>query len=40
VLGTYAIDLNGDTTSTLYGLYRVGTHGEPTFVNALRPKLR
>jgi branched-chain amino acid transport system substrate-binding protein len=31
VLGTYGFDTNGDTTLKKYGLYKVGTDGNPTF---------
>jgi branched-chain amino acid transport system substrate-binding protein len=31
VLGTYGFDANGDTTLKKYGLYKVGTDGNPTF---------
>jgi branched-chain amino acid transport system substrate-binding protein len=31
VLGTYSIDQNGDTTLTDYGLYKVGSDGNPTY---------
>ena len=31
VLGTYGFDSNGDTTLTKYGLYKVGSDGDPTF---------
>jgi branched-chain amino acid transport system substrate-binding protein len=31
VLGTYSIDKNGDTTLTDYGLYKVGSDGNPTY---------
>ena len=36
VLGTYSIDANGDTTLTDYGLYDVGTDGNPAFVKAIK----
>ena len=35
VLGTYGFDKNGDTTLTKYGLYGVGSDGDPTFVKAV-----
>jgi branched-chain amino acid transport system substrate-binding protein len=31
VLGTYSFDKNGDTTATAYGVYKVGSDGNPTF---------
>jgi branched-chain amino acid transport system substrate-binding protein len=31
VLGTYSFDKNGDTSLTTYGLYNVGSDGNPTF---------
>jgi branched-chain amino acid transport system substrate-binding protein len=31
VLGTYGFDKNGDTTLTKYGLYKVGSDGNPAF---------
>ncbi|HXL18279.1 MAG TPA: branched-chain amino acid ABC transporter substrate-binding protein, partial [Streptosporangiaceae bacterium] len=31
VLGTYGFDKNGDTTLKAYGLYKVGSNGEPVF---------
>ena len=39
-LGTYSFDKNGDTTLTDYGLYKVGSDGNPTFektIKAARP---
>jgi branched-chain amino acid transport system substrate-binding protein len=36
VLGTYSIDANGDTTQTDYGLYKVGSDGNPTYVATLK----
>ena len=36
VLGTYSIDANGDTTLTDYGLYDVGSDGNPAFVKAIK----
>jgi branched-chain amino acid transport system substrate-binding protein len=36
VLGTYSFDKNGDTTLTTYGLYKVGSDGDPTFVKAIK----
>jgi branched-chain amino acid transport system substrate-binding protein len=38
VLGTYSIDQNGDTTLKTYGLYKVGSDGNPVFFKALTPK--
>jgi branched-chain amino acid transport system substrate-binding protein len=37
VLGTYGFDHNGDTTVKSYGLYRVGSNGEPVFYKTLTP---
>ncbi len=37
VLGTYGFDRNGDTTLRSYGLYRVGTSGDPVFVRTITP---
>jgi branched-chain amino acid transport system substrate-binding protein len=37
VLGTYGFDKNGDTTLKSYGLYKVGSGGEPTFSTTLTP---
>ncbi|MEA2253072.1 MAG: branched-chain amino acid transport system substrate-binding protein [Solirubrobacteraceae bacterium] len=36
VLGTYSIDKNGDTSLTDYGLYNVGSDGNPTFVSTIK----
>ncbi len=36
VLGTYSFDKNGDTTSTAYGIYKVGGDGNPTFEKGLK----
>ncbi len=36
VLGTYSIDKNGDTTLTDYGLYDVGSDGNPTFSSTIK----
>ncbi len=36
VLGTYSFDKNGDTTSTAYGVYKVGPSGDPVFEKALK----
>jgi branched-chain amino acid transport system substrate-binding protein len=35
-LGTYSFDENGDTTLTDYGIYDVGTDGNPTFSSAVK----
>lgn len=37
VLGTYGFDKNGDTTLKSYGLYKVGSTGEPVFDKTLTP---
>jgi branched-chain amino acid transport system substrate-binding protein len=37
VLGTYGFDSNGDTTLTSYGLYSVGSDGNPVFEKTLTP---
>jgi branched-chain amino acid transport system substrate-binding protein len=37
VLGTYGFDENGDTTLTSYGLYSVGSDGNPVFEKTLTP---
>src|SRR5262245_39707484 len=37
VLGTYGFDKNGDTTLKSYGLYKVGSNGEPVFYKTLTP---
>ncbi len=37
VLGTYGFDKNGDTTLKSYGLYKVGSNGEPVFDKSLTP---
>ena len=37
VLGTYGFDSSGDTTLTAYGLYKVGSNGNPTFDKTLTP---
>lgn len=36
VLGTYSIDANGDTTLTDYGLFKVGSDGNPQFVSTIK----
>ena len=38
VLGSYSFDKDGDTTLTAYGLYKVGSDGDPVFVKTLKPK--
>jgi branched-chain amino acid transport system substrate-binding protein len=35
-LGTYSFDANGDTTLTDYGIYKVGSDGNPTFDAAVK----
>ena len=37
VLGTYGFDKNGDTTLKSYGLYKVGSNGEPLFLKTITP---
>jgi branched-chain amino acid transport system substrate-binding protein len=37
VLGTYGFDKNGDTTLKSYGLYKVGSDGNPVFFKTLTP---
>jgi branched-chain amino acid transport system substrate-binding protein len=37
VLGTYGFDKNGDTTLKSYGLYKVGSNGDPVFLKTLTP---
>jgi branched-chain amino acid transport system substrate-binding protein len=37
VLGSYGFDANGDTTLKSYGLYKVGSDGEPVFSETLTP---
>ena len=37
VLGTYGFDANGDTTLKSYGLYKVGSDGNPLFVSTVTP---
>jgi len=36
VLGTYSIDENGDTSLTDYGLYEVGSDGDPTYKSTIK----
>jgi len=38
VLGTYGFDKDGDTTLKIYGLYKVGSDGNPVFDKSLKPK--
>jgi branched-chain amino acid transport system substrate-binding protein len=37
VLGTYGFNKNGDTTLKSYGLYKVGSNGEPVFSKTVTP---
>jgi branched-chain amino acid transport system substrate-binding protein len=37
VLGSYGFNSNGDTTLKSYGLYKVGSNGEPVFFKTLTP---
>ncbi|HWC86273.1 MAG TPA: branched-chain amino acid ABC transporter substrate-binding protein [Solirubrobacteraceae bacterium] len=37
VLGTYGFDANGDTTLKSYGLYKVGSTGDPVFDKTVTP---
>ncbi len=37
VLGTYGFDANGDTTLKSYGLYKVGSDGNPLFERSVTP---
>ncbi|HWF35139.1 MAG TPA: branched-chain amino acid ABC transporter substrate-binding protein [Solirubrobacteraceae bacterium] len=37
VLGTYGFDANGDTTLKSYGLYKVGSNGDPVFDKTITP---
>ncbi|HEX6526156.1 MAG TPA: branched-chain amino acid ABC transporter substrate-binding protein [Streptosporangiaceae bacterium] len=37
VLGTYGFNSNGDTTLKSYGLYKVGSNGEPVFYKTVTP---
>ncbi len=36
VLGSYSFDKNGDTTLTAYGVYKVGSDGNPAFAEAIK----
>ena len=37
VLGTYGFNANGDTTLKSYGLYKVGSNGDPVFYQTITP---
>jgi branched-chain amino acid transport system substrate-binding protein len=37
VLGTFGFNANGDTTLKSYGLYKVGSNGEPVFFKTVTP---
>jgi branched-chain amino acid transport system substrate-binding protein len=37
VLGTYGFNSSGDTTLKAYGLYKVGSNGEPVFYQTITP---
>ena len=37
VLGTYGFEHSGDTTLRTYGLYKVGSNGDPVFVRTITP---
>jgi branched-chain amino acid transport system substrate-binding protein len=37
VLGTYSFNRYGDTTLKSFGLYKVGTNGDPVFVKTITP---
>jgi branched-chain amino acid transport system substrate-binding protein len=37
VLGTYGFNTNGDTTLKSYGVYKVGSNGEPVFFKTVTP---
>jgi branched-chain amino acid transport system substrate-binding protein len=37
VLGTFGFNANGDTTLKSYGLYKVGSNGDPVFSKTLTP---
>ena len=37
VLGTYGFNANGDTTLKSYGLYKVGSNGDPVFLKTITP---
>jgi len=36
VLGTYSFDANGDTSLTDYGLFKVGSDGNPAFAKTIK----
>ena len=36
-IGTYGFDSNGDTTLKAYGLYKVGSDGNPVFERTVTP---
>jgi branched-chain amino acid transport system substrate-binding protein len=40
VLGNYSIDENGDTTLTDYGVYKIGTDGNPRFEKTVTARTR
>ncbi len=37
MLGIYGFDKNGDTTLKSYGLYKVGSNGNPVFFTTVTP---
>jgi hypothetical protein len=37
VLGTFGFNANGDTTLKSYGLYKVGSNGDPVFFQTVTP---
>ena len=37
MLGTYSFNADGDTTLKSYGLYKVGSTGDPVFFKTLTP---
>jgi hypothetical protein len=37
VIGSFGFDSNGDTTLTSYGLYKVGSDGNPSFERVVTP---
>ena len=39
MLGKFSFDSNGDTTLKSYGLYKVGSDGNPVFFKTLTPKI-